>query len=105
MPLLDEDDLKELFDTDEGAVEAYYTPVGKGGKKIPSRFPYEGDFEEASIDPYKQTDDNPDLMALVITEDVSPVKHKSTFKVDGTTYNVRRGKGLRSGLTILYLYE
>ncbi len=105
MALLDYDDLKELFDTDEDAVEAYYTPLGKTSKKIVVRFPYDGDFSEDSIDPYLQEDEIALPKALAITADITSFKHKSTLKIDTTTYNIKRERKLRSGLSVLYLYE
>lgn len=106
MPLLDIDDLRELFDPGENSVEAYYTQVGKKAKKIIVKFPYSGEFEQASIDPFTREDENPDLMALAITIDVPNVKHKATLKINDTVYKIRRGKELRiSGLIVLYLYE
>ncbi|MCK5615561.1 hypothetical protein KAR91_77570 [Candidatus Pacearchaeota archaeon] len=105
MALLDYDDLKELFDIDEDAVEAYYAPLDKTAKKVVARFPYEEDFSQASIDPFLAEDESPQLKALAITEDVPSVKHKDTLKIDDTTYKIKRSKKLRTGLSVLYLYE
>ena len=106
MALFDIDDLREMFDIDEAAVEAYYTPVGKKAKNIIVKFPYSGEFDQASIDPFIKEDENPDFMALAITIDVPNVKHKDTLKVNDTVYKIRRGKDLRlTGLSVLYLYE
>lgn len=87
-------------------MEAYYTPIGKNAKKIIVKFPYSGEFEQVSIDPFVKEDETPDFMALSITVDTPSVKHKDTLKINDTVYKIRRGKDLRlSGLTVLYLYE
>ena len=106
MALFDVDDLREMLDIDEAAVEAYYAPVGKKAKKIIVKFPFSGEFSQASIDPFLKEDEIPDFMALAIAVDVPNVKHKDTLKIDDITYKIRRGKGLRlTGFTVLYLYE
>ncbi len=105
MALLDYDDLKELFDTEEDAVEAYYTPVGKTAKKIVARFPYEEQTGITVLDQYEDDDINPKLMALVISADVSSVAQEDTLKIDSTTYEVTKYKTNRNGTTVLYLIE
>lgn len=105
MALLDYDDLKELFDTEEDAVETYYTPLGKTAKKIITRFPYEEQTDITVLDQYDEDDINPKLKALAISADVSNVTQGDTLKIDTTAYEVTKYKNNRNGTSVLYLIE
>lgn len=106
MSLFDHDDLKEMMDLEEGAIEVYYKAAGKNGKKIVARYPYSEDFSQASIDPYMIEDEDPQQKALVITEDVPAPTHKDIFTIiGGVTFEIKREKKLRVGFSVLYLAE
>lgn len=106
MALFDADDLTEMFDTGEMAVEAYYTQNGKTtAKKIIIMFPYEEQTDVTVLDSYDEDDINPKLKALAISAAVSSITQSDSLKIDNTAYEITKYKNNRNGTTVLYLIE
>lgn len=82
MSLLDADDMAEIFDTDEMAVEAYYTPTGKNVKNIPVIFINE--YSAVRLG-YVEID-NATPLALAIRSDVTDAVPGEVIIINETTY-------------------
>ena len=102
MALLDVDDLDEIFDTDEAAVEAYYTPTGKNANKVTVRFINQ--YEAVNIGLTEVDSAAP--FARVKSLDFSSVINGETLKIESIIYTITASEVPTGSLTgILRLSE
>lgn len=102
MALLDAEDMAEIFDTDEAAVDAYYTPTGKNVKNIPVIF-----INEYSAVRFGYVDiDNATPLALAIRTDVDDAVPGEVIIINETTYYILRAEKPKGNLrAVLILSE
>lgn len=92
------DDLDQLLDTDEFATSVTYTPTGGEASTINGIF----DPEMIEIDPYTGETVTTRPMIVVKTSDVSGIRHKDAFTINGESFEVLKFQS-NHGLTEITL--